>query len=321
MAKFEKIDLGLKEAYEELFMTDKGREEFRAPKVIDIEISKIDDFENHPFNVKDDEEMTKLMESIAQHGVLSPVVVRPKTYGDDGFPERYERISGHRRMFACKKLGLEKIPSISRELSKEEAIITMADSNMYRENILPSEKARVYKMKLEALNSQGKRTDLTSTPLVSKSIAGFRTNELVGSTNNESREQVRRYIRLNYLIPELLQMADENKIAFRPAVELSYLTEKEQYQLLEIMEVEDCTPSLTQSQKFKELSRNGKLTTEKMSEILSQPKANQKEKISFSADELRQYFPKSYTDNEIKEKMVCLAAQYKARLDRNRDAR
>ena len=176
-------------------------------------------------------------------------------------------------------------------------------------------------MKLEALNSQGKRTDLTSTPLVSKSIAGFRTNELVGSTNNESREQVRRYIRLNYLIPELLQMADENKIAFRPAVELSYLTEKEQYQLLEIMEVEDCTPSLTQSQKFKELSRNGKLTTEKMSEILSQPKANQKEKISFSADELRQYFPKSYTDNEIKEKMVCLAAQYKARLDRNRDAR
>ena len=151
MAKFEKIDLGLKEAYEELFMTDKGREEFRAPKVMDIEISKIDDFENHPFNVKDDEEMTKLMESIAQHGVLSPVVVRPKVYGDDGFPERYEMISGHRRMFACKKLGLEKIPAISRDISKEEAIITMADSNMYRENILPSEKARAYKMKMDAL--------------------------------------------------------------------------------------------------------------------------------------------------------------------------
>ena len=317
MAKFEKIDLGLKEAYEELFMTDKGREEFRAPKVMDIEIDKIDDFENHPFNVKDDEEMTKLMESIAQHGVLSPVVVRPKVYGDDGFPERYEMISGHRRMFACKKLGLEKIPAISRELSKEEAIITMADSNMYRENILPSEKARAYKMKLEALNRQGKRTDLTSTPLVQK----LWSVDQIGLANNESREQVRRYIRLNYLIPELLQMVDENKIAFRPAVELSYLTDKEQYRLLEIMEVEDCTPSLTQSQKFKELSRNGKLTAEKMSEILSQPKANQKEKISFSADELRQYFPKSYTDNEIKEKMVSLAAQYKARLDRNRDAR
>ena len=317
MAKFEKIDLGLKEAYEELFMTDKGREEFRAPKVMDIEISKIDDFENHPFNVKDDEEMTKLMESIAQHGVLSPVVVRPKTYGDDGFPERYEMISGHRRMFACKKLGLEKIPAISRELSKEEAIITMADSNMYRENILPSEKARAYKMKLDALNIQGKRTDLTSTPLVQK----LWSVDKIGVSNNESREQVRRYVRLNYLIPELLQMVDENKIAFRPAVELSCLTDKEQYNLLEIMEVEDCTPSLTQSQKFKELSRNGELTAEKLSEIMSQPKANQKEKISFSADELRQYFPKSYTDNDIKEKVIGLAAQYKARLDRNRDAR
>ena len=320
MAKFERIDLGLKEAYEELFMTDKGREEFRAPKVMDIEISKIDDFENHPFNVKDDEDMTKLMESIAQHGVLSPVVVRPKIYGDDGFPERYEMISGHRRMFACKKLGLEKIPAISRELSKEEAIITMADSNMYRENILPSEKSRAYKMKLEALNNQGKRTDLTSSPLEIKSN-GKQTMDIVGEQFGDSRNQVHRYVRLNYLIPELLQMVDENKIAFRPAVELSYLTEKEQYQLLEIMEVEDCTPSLTQSQKFKELSRNGELTAEKLSEIMSQPKANQKEKISFSADELRQYFPKSYTDNDIKEKVIDLAAQYKARLDRNRDAR
>ena len=320
MAKFEKIDLGLKEAYEELFMTDKGREEFRAPKVMDIEISKIDDFENHPFNVKDDEEMTKLMESIAQHGVLSPVVVRPKVYGDDGLPERYEMISGHRRMFACKKLGLEKIPAISRELSKEEAIITMADSNMYRENILPSEKAKAYKMKIEAISKQGKRYDSTCAPVGHKSI-GIKSRDIVASNSGESREQIRRYIRLNYLIPDLLQMVDENKIAFRPAVELSYLTEKEQYQLLEIMEVEDCTPSLTQSQKFKELSRNGGLSAEKLSEIMSQPKANQKEKISFSADELRQYFPKSYTDNEIKEKMVSLAAQYKARLDRNRDAR
>ena len=320
MAKFEKIDLGLKEAYEELFMTDKGREEFRAPKVIEIEIDKIDDFENHPFNVKDDEEMTKLMESIAQHGVLLPVVVRPKIYGDDGFTERYEMISGHRRMFACKKLGLEKIPAISRELSRKEAIITMADSNMYRENILPSEKARAYKMKLEALNSQGKRTDLTSSPQGIKSKVK-QTMDIIGEQFGDSRNQVHRYIRLNYLIPELLQMVDENKIAFRPAVELSYLTDKEQYSLLEIMEVEDCTPSLTQSQKFKELSRNGELTAEKLSEIMSQPKANQKEKISFSADELRQYFPKSFTDNDIKEKVIDLAAQYKARLDRNRDAR
>ena len=301
-------------------MTDKGREEFRAPKVMDIEIDKIDDFENHPFNVKDDEEMTKLMESISQHGVLSPVVVRPKIYGDDGSSERYEMISGHRRMFACKKLGLEKIPAISRELSKEEATITMADSNMYRENILPSEKARAYKMKLEAISKQGKRYDLTCAPVEHKSV-GIKSRDIVASNSGESREQVRRYIRLNYLVPELLQMVDENKIAFRPAVELSYLTEKEQYQLLEIIEVEDCTPSLTQSQKFKELSRNGELTADKLSEIMSQPKANQKEKISFSADELRQYFPKSYTDNDIKEKVIDLAAQYKAKLDRNRDAR
>ena len=317
MAKFEKIDLGLKEAYEELFMTDKGREEFRAPKVMDIEISKIDDFENHPFNVKDDEEMTKLMESIAQHGVLSPVVVRPKIYGDDGFPERYEMISGHRRMFACKKLGLEKIPAISRELSREEAIITMADSNMYRKNILPSEKARAYKMKMDAIKRTAGRPKNNSRPVV----ANYESADIVGNETNESGRQIQRYIRLNYLIPELLQMVDKNKIAFRPAVELSYLTDKEQYSLLEIMEVEDCTPSLTQSQKFKELSKTGELTAEKLSEIMSQPKANQKEKISFSADELRQYFPKSYTDNEIKEKMVSLAAQYKARLDRNRDAR
>ena len=313
MAKFEKIDLGLKEAYEELFMTDKGREEFRAPKVMDIEIDKIDDFENHPFNVNDNDEMTKLMESISQHGVLSPVVVRPKVYGDDSFPERYEMISGHRRMFACKKLGLEKIPAISRELSKEEAIITMADSNMYRENILPSEKARMYKMKMDVLKHQGKST-------FGPVVQNWSLNQ-IAEESNENYKQVQRYIRLNYLIPELLQMVDENKIAFRPAVELSYITEKEQYQLLEIMEIEDCTPSLTQAQKFKELSRNGELSAEKLSEIMSQPKANQKEKISFSADELRQYFPKSYTDNEIKEKVIGLAAQYKARLDRNRDAR
>ena len=317
MAKFEKIDLGLKEAYEELFMTDKGREEFRAPKVMDIEIDKIDDFENHPFNVNDNDEMTKLMESISQHGVLSPVVVRPKVYGDDGFPERYEMISGHRRMFACKKLGLEKIPAISRELSKEEAIITMADSNMYRENILPSEKARMYKMKIDAIKRTAGRPENNSRPVV----ANYESADIVGNEVNESARQIQRYIRLNYLIPELLQMVDENKIAFRPAVELSYLTEKDQYQLLEIIEIEDCTPSLTQSQKFKELSKNGELTADKLSEIMSQPKANQKEKISFSADELRQYFPKSYTNNEIKEKMVSLAAQYKARLDRNRDAR
>ena len=307
MKKFEKIDLGLKEAYEELFMNDEERIINRSPRVLNIEISQIDDFENHPFKVKDDEEMEKLMESISTYGVLTPAIVREKKDG------RYEMVSGHRRKHACERLGMETIPAVVKELTREEAIIVMTDSNIQRENILPSEKAWAYKMKMDAIKHQGK----TLSPLGTKS----RSDTLLAENSGDSRNQIQRYIRLTNLIPQLLQMVDEGKVAFRPAVEISYLSEKHQTDLLETMSAADCTPSLTQTIKFKELSRDNKLDKETMSAMLAQPKANQREKITFSADELRQYFPKSYTDNEIKEKMVSLAAQYKARLDRNRDAR
>lgn len=304
MKKFEKIDLGLKEAYEELFMNDEERKINHSPRVLDIEISQIDDFENHPFKVKDDENMEKLMESIATYGVLTPVVIREK--GD-----RYEMVSGHRRKHACERLGMETIPAVVKELTREEAIIAMTDSNIQRENILPSEKAWAYKMKMDAIKHQGK----TLGPVGLKWSA-----TKISAENNESETQIKRYIRLTELIPELSQKVDEGKIAFRPAVELSYLTEKEQYELLEVMEREDCTPSLAQSIKFKELSRNGKLDKTILSKILSQPKANQIEKIIFKRNELEKYFPETVTVLDIKTKMMSLLERDRKR-KQNRDAR
>ena len=314
MKKIEKIDLGLKEAYEELFMNDEERKINRSPRVLDIEISQIDDFENHPFKVKDDDEMEKLMESISIYGVLTPAIVREK---EDG---RYEMVSGHRRKHACERLGYTTIPAVVKELSREEAIIAMTDSNIQRENILPSEKAWAYKMKMEALSKQGKRTDLTSTPMVSKLGTTNRTNEIIGSTNNESREQVRRYIRLTELIPELLQMVDEGKIAFRPAVEISYLSEKQQTDLLETMSAADCTPSLAQAIRLKNLSRDNKLDKATMSNMLAQPKANQREKIIFKREELDKFFSKNITENDIRTKILNLLEQDRKR-KLNRDAR
>lgn len=304
MKKFEKIDLGLKEAYEELFMNDEERIINRSPRVLDIEISQIDDFEDHPFKVKDDEEMENLMESIATYGVLTPVIIREK--GD-----RYEMVSGHRRKHACERLGMETIPAVVKELTREEAIIAMTDSNIQRENILPSEKAWAYKMKMDALKHQGK----TLGPLGPKWSA-----TKISTENNESETQVKRYIRLTNLIPRLLQLVDEGKVAFRPAVEISYLTEKQQSDLLETMESADCTPSLAQAIKFKELSRDNKLDKETMSATLAQPKANQKEKITFRREELDKFFPKNVTENDIRTKILSLLEQdRKRRL--NRDAR
>ena len=313
MVKFERIDLGLKEAYEELFMNDKGRKENREARITELELDKICDFDGHPFSVKDDDEMKELMQSIAENGVITPVLVRPKERDDDGNTVTYEMISGHRRKLACEKLGLETIPAVVVELSREEAVVAMTDSNMYRKNILPSELAKAYKMRMDATNHRGKKT---LGPMGPKWSITEISNE-----SNDSPSQIKRYIRLNYLVPELLKMVDENRIAIRPAVEISFLSKEEQYLLLEFVEKEECTPSISQAQRLKELSKNNKLYTDSLYEVMSKPKANQKEKISFSADELRQYFPKSYTDSEIKEKMVNLAAQYKARLDRNRDAR
>ena len=304
MKKFEKIDLGLKEAYEELFMNDEERIINRSPRVLGIEISQIDDFKDHPFKVKDDEDMEKLMESIATYGVLTPVIIREK--GD-----RYEMVSGHRRKHACERLGMETVPAVVKELTREEAIIAMTDSNIQRENILPSEKAWAYKMKMEAIKHQGK----TLGPMGPKWSA-----TKISTENNESETQVKRYIRLTNLIPELLQLVDEGKIAFRPAVELSYLSKKQQTDLLETMESADCTPSLAQAIKFKELSRDNKLDKETMSVMLAQPKANQREKIVFKREELDKYFPKTVTENDIRNKVLNLLEQdRKRRL--NRDAR
>ena len=306
MKKFEKIDLGLKEAYEELFMNDEERIINRSPRVLDIEISQIDDFEDHPFKVKDDEDMKKLIESICTYGVLTPTIVREKDNG------RYEMVSGHRRKHACERLGMETIPAVVKDLTREEAIIAMTDSNIQRENILPSEKAKAYKMKMEALKHQGK----TLSPMGTKS----RSDVLIAKSRGDSRNQIQRYIRLTELVPELSQLVDEGKIAFRPAVELSYLTEKEQYELLEVMEREDCTPSLAQSIKFKELSRDGKLDKAILSQILSQPKANQIEKIIFKRDELEKYFTATQTVGDIKIKMMSLLEQDRKR-KQSRDAR
>ena len=249
-----------------------------------ILIEKLHAFENHPYKVQDNEEMERLSESIREHGVLSPIIVRPKENAED----EYEIISGHRRVMASKKAGIAEIPALIVSLDREAAVIVLVDSNLHREHILPSEKAFAYKMKLEAMKHQGWRSDLTSTQVVSKS----RTDEAVGADNGDSREQVRRYIRLTNLIPEILEYVDEGRISFTPAVELSYLNEQEQYDLLEQMEINDCTPSLSQACRFKKISYEQGLTPEVIAEIMSEEKANQKEMFKVPMERIRKYIPK-----------------------------
>ena len=313
MAERPKIDLGLT-GYDELFMDDKERQEIRLPRIHDIPLDLIDDFPGHPYQVRMDEDMDQLVESIKERGIITPVTLRPK---DDG---RYEMVSGHRRKKACEIAGMMTIKADVRDMSRDDAIILMVESNLQRSVILPSEKAFSYKMRLEAMNRQGKRTDLTSTPVVSKS----RTNEVLGNAVGESREQVRRYIRLTYLIPEILQMVDEGKIAFRPAVEISYLTLDEQKWLLEGMEYADATPSLAQAIKLKNLSNTGSLDYDAIEDMLSEEKPNQREKFSFRADRLRRYIPDSVPFNQT-EDFVCKALehyqQFLERQRRDRDSR
>lgn len=245
MAERPKIDLGLT-GYDELFMTDAERKENKLPRIHDIPLELIDDFPGHPFQVRMDEDMQQLVESVKERGVLTPITLRQK---EDG---RYEIVSGHRRKKACELAGFETVRAEVRDMTRDEAIIYMVESNFQRSQILPSEKAFSYKMRLEAMNRQGKRSDLTSTPVVSKS----RSNETLGDQTGESREQIRRYIRLTELIPEILEMVDAGKIAFRPAVEISYLTEVEQRWLHEAMEYADATPSLAQAIKLKAFSQD-----------------------------------------------------------------
>lgn len=292
MAK-KQIDLGLT-GLDELFMDDKERVESQLPKIYEIPLSEIDEFPNHPFHVRLDEDMDQLVESIKERGIITPVTLRQKPDG------RYEIVSGHRRTKACELAGLTTVKAEIKELSRDEAIILMVESNLQRTTILPSEKAFSYKMRLEAMNRQGQRTDLTSTPVVSKS----RSNEMLGEIGGESREQVRRYIRLTHLIPPLLDLVDSGKIAFRPAVELSYLTEEEQNSLLDSINSEQSTPSLAQALKMKEFSQNGRLNADVILSIMCEQKPNQKEKISFQSERLKPFIPKNFTAKQTEDYVI-----------------
>lgn len=297
MSRKKDIDLDLT-GFAELFMNDEGRAESRLPRIYDIPLSEIDDFPNHPFKVKMDEDMNQLVQSVKERGVITPIRLRQK---EDG---RYEIVSGHRRRKACELAGLERVPAEIKELSRDEAIILMVESNLQRSIILPSEKAFSYKMRLEAMKRQGQRTDLTSGPVVQKF-----SRDALGDKAEESGRQISRYIRLTELIPELLDMVDENKIAFRPAVELSYLTETEQHNLLNSISYNDATPSLPQAIRLKEFSKAGKLSAEVIEAILGEEKPNQKEKISFKAERLRPYIP-STVPLEKTEDYIIKALEY-----------
>ncbi len=297
---------------EEYSPTDAKREKVRR-----VAVEMIDDFPEHPFKVKDDEEMEKLKDSISLYGVLTPVVARRCENG------RYELISGHRRKYACKALGIEFMPAIVREMSREEAVIAMVDSNLQREHILPSEKAFAYKMKLEALKCQGKRNDLTCDPLGHK-LDGLKSRQILADGVEDSATQIQRYIRLTELVPELLELVDDGRMAFRPAVEISYLTEDEQRDLVETIDSEDCTPSLSQACRMKKLSQEGKLDMDAIFAIMTEEKANQKEKIKIPAERLDRFFERGTPQAEIEKVIIAALEDYYARIRQrraNRDAR
>ena len=280
---------------------------------VNIPVEKLRPFEGHPFKVKDDEEMNTLIESVQTQGILSPLIVRPIENTDE-----YEVISGHRRLHAAVKAGITEVPALIYALDRDSAAIAVVDSNLHREHILPSEKAFAYKMKLDAMKHQGWRTDLTSTQVVSKS----RTDEMVGVDNGDSREQVRRYIRLTNLIPEILQYVDEGRIAFTPAVELSYLNEQEQYDLLEQIELNDCTPSLSQACRFKKMSGEQGLTPEVIAAVMSEEKANQREMLKVPMERIRKYVPNANAKQA--EDFVLKACEHYRKFlirQRNRDER
>ena len=263
-----------------------------------ISIDKLHAFENHPYKVQDNEEMEALAESIKEHGIVSPVIVRPL----ENTTDEYEIISGHRRVMASRKAGITEIPALIVSLDRDAAAIVLVDSNLHREHILPSEKAYAYKMKLDAMKHQGWRSDLTSNQLGGK----LETADLVGAETGDSKNQVRRYIRLTNLIPEILQYVDDGRISFTPAVELSYLNEQEQQDLLEQIEQSDCTPSLSQACRFKKISQGEGLTPEVIAEIMEEEKANQKERVKIPTEKLRKYFPKNYTVQQIEDEIIKL---------------
>ena len=274
-----------------------------------LPISKLHPFDGHPFKVVDNEEMDQLVWSILTQGLLTPLVVRPLDNGE------YEVISGHRRLHACKKAGIETVPALIYAIDRDAAAIALVDSNLHREKILPSEKAFAYKMKMDAMKRQGQRTDLTSGQVGPK----LRTDEIVAEEANDSARQIKRYIRLTNLTPGILDMVDEGRIALTPAVELSYLTDAEQEDLLETMESEDCTPSLSQAIQMKALSQSGQLDMDTIFHIMTQPKANQQEKISFKVSELRDFFPRHYTAAQMMQEIKVALKERQQRLARQRD--
>lgn len=294
---------------DDFFTTQEERDEQKLEKVEKIAVSSISNFPNHPYQVKDNEEMEDFVENIKQKGVIHPVIVRPK---EDG---TYEMISGHRRKRACELAGIKEIPAIVRDMSDEDAIIYMVDSNKQREKILPSEKAFAYKMKLEAMKRQGQRSDLTSRPMVDK----LKSADIMGEEVGESGRQIQRYIRLTELIPELLQLVDDEKMKLRPAVEISYLTKSEQEYVFEAMEYNEVFPSHPQARELKKLSTEGKLTDDEIDRIMSEEKPNQKENIKFSVDKVRGYFPKEYTPTEMQNIIVKLLENYQLKWQKEKE--
>ena len=295
MAK-KQIDLGLT-GLDELFMDDKERADSKLPKIHEIPLSEIDEFPNHPFHVRLDEDMDQLVESIKERGIITPVTLRQKPDG------RYEIVSGHRRTKACELAGLSTVKAEVKELSRDEAIILMVESNLQRTTILPSEKAFSYKMRLEAMKrQQGERTDLTSVPLGQR--LGKTSREVLADISTDSNTQIQRFIRLTHLIEPLLDLVDSGKIAFRPAVELSYLTEEEQNSLLDSINSEQSTPSLAQALKMKEFSQNSRLNADVILSIMCEQKPNQKEKISFQSERLKPFIPKNFTAKQTEDYVI-----------------
>lgn len=277
-------------------------------QVQEIRIDQLRGFKDHPFQVKDNEELQALCDSIREYGVLSPLLARPT---EDG----YEIVSGHRRKAAALRLGLDKLPVLVRNMTDDEAIILMVDSNIQRENLLPSEKAFAYKMKLEAIKHQGERKDLTCAQV------GHKSRDLIAEAAGESRETIRRYIRLAYLAKPILDLVDQQRIAFSPAVELSYLTRQEQAELWDIMQSEDCTPSLSQAVRLKKLSQKAELTPEKILDIMSEQKANQKDRVRIEVSQLRKYFPRNYTARQMEQSILKLLEEQYRKKQRSKDVR
>lgn len=292
---------------DELFSSQEERDDAKLERVKDIPLTELHPFKDHPFKIQNDDEMKRLIESIQKFGTLTPALARPLPEGG------YELISGHRRLAACQVLGIETMPVIIREMSDDEAVIAMVDANLQRETILPSEKAFAYKMKLDAIKHQG----VTSAQLGQKLLSV----EKVAKDAGESRNQVKRYIRLTHLIPELLSMVDDGKIAFNPAVEISYLDQSEQRVLLNAMEFNDCTPSHAQSIRLKKLSQEGVLQDQTIYDILAEQKPNQQEQYKFKREDIRKYFPKSYTDKQVYDTVIKLLEQWQRRRERDRDSR